>query len=58
MTLPAMIWREASNVAGGRDGPRSAAAQALADVVVGVALEAQGDPGRHERAERLARPSR
>ena len=54
MTLPAMTLSSATNVApavGPDDEPP--AGQALADVVVGVALEPQRDAARQERAERL-----
>ena len=55
MTLPAMICScggERRRPVGPDHDP--AAGQALADVVVGVALEPQRDAARQERAERLA----
>ena len=55
IVLPAMICssaRERRRPVGADDDP--AAGEALADVVVGVALEPQRDAPRQERAERLA----
>ncbi len=56
MTLPAMMFSSATNVRRGRraadhDAP---ARQALAHVVVGVALQVQGDPPGQEGAQALA----
>ena len=47
-----LVGLERRRPVGPHDDP--AAGQALADVVVGVALEPQRDAARHERAERLA----
>ena len=59
MTLPAMTLCSAGSVrgpVGAHDDP--AAGQALADVVVGVAVQPQGDAGGQERAEATGRRSR
>ena len=54
MTLPAMTLSSATSAEPrGRPHDDPAAGEALADVVVGVALEPQGDAGRQERAEAL-----
>ena len=47
-----LLGLERRRAVGPHDDP--APREALAEVVVGVALEPQGDPARHERAERLA----
>jgi hypothetical protein len=54
MTLPAMTFSSAVNGApvGPHDEP--ATGEPLAEVVVGVAEQAQGDPGRQEGPEGLA----
>ena len=59
MTLPAMTFSSATSAdAAVRPDDDPAAGQALADVVVGVALEPQRDAARQERAEATGRPSR
>ena len=59
MTLPAITLRSATNAAVARRTHHDLAArEALADVVVRVALEAQRDAARQERAEATAPRSR
>ena len=54
MTLPAMTFSSATSAARRRADHDPPAGEALADVVVGVAQQAQRDAGGQERAERLA----
>ena len=49
---------EAGGYVEGRPHDNAPPGETLAEVIVGVAVKAQRDPGRHEGAETLARPNR